>query len=123
MSSKKRSTSSRDAKLRRQAKARAVRQAGQTATDWDSTYMAFTQAVTAGVFRIVGDDGHDREVTVGQMRAHIDAGLAKDGEEPVTTQELVDFLYEDLRMGSLALRSDGMWSSRIDYLALEAPSA
>ncbi|MFF3547142.1 hypothetical protein ACFYXD_35555 [Streptomyces platensis] len=117
MSRKKRNTSSRAAKVRRQAQARAARQQNHVSTDWDSTLAAFTQAMATGSLRMMCDDGEARDVTITQIREHINAGLAADGEEPVTTEEFAAFLEEDLRIGALRLRSDGLWDSVVDYSA------
>lgn len=119
MSKKSRNTSARAAKQRRQAKSRAVRQADQARTDWVSTVEAFRAAVEAGQFRFAGSDGTPHTVSLDQLHAHTNAELASDGEPPATRLEVVEFLYEDLELGALTLRRDGMWQSTVDYRAAQ----
>ncbi|WP_399559185.1 hypothetical protein OH809_45270 (plasmid) [Streptomyces sp. NBC_00873] len=119
MTSKKRNTSSRTAKLRRQAKARAERST-RTAPDWaplPAALEAFEQACAIGYLRVRRPDGQIEELTLTRIRDYLNAAYAASDESPLEPGELADLLSADLRDGEMAMWTDGLWSVNEDYFA------
>ncbi|MGW9238105.1 hypothetical protein ACWGRL_05110 [[Kitasatospora] papulosa] len=119
-SKKKRSTSSRAAKVQRQAKARAARSTGASALKLASlpeALAAFEQACAAGYLSVIRPDGQVQKLTLDRIRDHFNAAFAADGEAPLEPGELAGLLADDLRDGEMAMRTDGVWAVHESYFA------
>lgn len=108
--------SARATKARRQAKALAVRRAGEVKTDWQNTLDSFAQSIGEGSFQMLCQNGEVRTLTLDRMRAHMEADIIPDDGEPFGDFDtFLHFAYVDLEAGFLWLRPDGVWESREDY--------
>lgn len=124
MSRKKpRNTSARAAKMRRQTKALAVRRGQQARTDLKGMLDAFAAAAATGALEMIAPDGTRYTATIENIRRHINAELAQDGEPPADTAEAAQLLADDILIGALYLRPDGVWESAIDYRTTQGEAA
>ena len=113
---KSRHTSARAAKMRRQAKTTAARRSQQARTDLERMLDAFAvSAATGAALEMVTPDGTRYTATLDNIRQHINAGLAQDGEPPADAAEAAQLLADDILIGALYLRPDGVWESAVDY--------
>ncbi|MYR75133.1 MULTISPECIES: hypothetical protein [unclassified Streptomyces] len=120
-SKKKRNTSSRAAKVQRQAKAHAARSTRPTSPEiaaFPATLEALKQALAVGHLPMLCSDGQVRQLTYDQMRDHLNASFTADGEPPLSPGELARFLANDLTSGEMAMRTDGVWVTSEDYFAM-----
>lgn len=118
-SKKKRSTSSRAAKVQRQAKARAARST-RTSREWAAfpdMIAALTQACALGYLRVLRPSGDIEDLPLTHIRDYLNAAYASDGEPPLDPGELAEMLGGDLRDGEMAMWTDGLWSVNEDYFA------
>lgn len=103
--------SSKQAKIARQRRARAHR----GVTQQQDTLTAFTLACSTGYLPMACPDGQTRQLTLARITDWHNEGLARDGEPPLELGELTELLSDDLLMGRLRLRPDGLWESDDDY--------
>jgi glycine/D-amino acid oxidase-like deaminating enzyme len=124
MSRKKpRNTSARAAKMRRQAKGIAARRGQQARTDLNTVLNAFTQAVAAGSLDLAAPDGTLYTAPIEQILRHINAELTEDREPAADAAEVAQLLAEDILIGALWLRPDGVWQSAVDYWTAQGETA
>ncbi|WP_331728988.1 hypothetical protein OG693_39160 (plasmid) [Streptomyces sp. NBC_01259] len=120
MTSKQRNTSSRAAKMRRQAKARGARSTRTPSPKLASlseSLKAFEQACAVGYLSAIHPDGHVQQLSFDRIRDHFNAAFAADGESPLAPDELATLLAADLREGEMAMRTDGVWAVHESYFA------
>lgn len=119
-----RNTSARAAKMRRQAKATAARSGQQARTDLERMLDAFTVAAATGAsLEMVSPDGIRYTATLEDIRQHINTELTQDGEPPADAAEAAQLLADDILIGALYLRPDGVWESAIDYRPMQGEAA
>jgi hypothetical protein len=84
---------------------------------------AFEACLAAGAFPMASPDGKTRMLSVDQMCAHLNAGLAADGEPPVDIEELPGMFADDVTGGDFYFRPDGRWETTVDYFSVGGQQA
>ncbi|MER5277719.1 hypothetical protein ABT025_18440 [Streptomyces sp. NPDC002809] len=120
MTSKQRNTSSRTAKLRHQAKARAERSTHTPSpklASFPATLEAFKVGLAIGHLPVLCSDGQVRQLTYDRLRDHLNAVFTSEGEPPLSAGELTRFLADSLASGEMGMRTDGVWFTSEDFFA------
>lgn len=85
--------------------------------DHSAMLEAFTRAWAADSVQMLCSDGEVRHLPVGQAQAYVNAQLLADGEPAADLEEARDIVGEDILIGEMWLRPDGVWEASIDYFA------
>ncbi|MEU9947022.1 hypothetical protein [Streptomyces sp. NPDC047939] len=120
MTSKQRNISSRAAKMRRQAKARAVRSTRTPSpkrANFPTTLEAFKMGLAVGHLPVLCSNGQVRQLTYDRIREHLNAAVTAEGEPPLNAGELARFLADSLASGEMGMRTDGLWFTSEDFFA------
>lgn len=119
-SKKKRNSSTKATKVRRQAKARAERSTRTPELKLASlpeALAALEQACAVGYLNVIRPDGHVQKLTFDRIRDRLNAAFAAEDEPLLEPGELAGLLADELRDGEMAMRTDGVWAVHESYFA------
>lgn len=129
MSSKKR-TNSRAAKLRQKTQARTTRTPAPKTAPFHDALEALTRGLAAGQLPVLCPDGQVRQLTYDRLREQLTAGLARLNERfgldfslpqqpTAAAQQIAQYLANDLLLGAITMRTNGVWLLPENYFADE----